>query len=146
MGVRGGSGGAAGDLRPTAGVGAGRVHVSPAVFLPLGAHGPLDERGRLVHAEDPAAQLALALAELEATVIAAGLQPHQVVQLRVSATDLPAVLSVLDTLTDRLAEVGATPALSVVGVSALPVDGMLVALDGLALGTPSGSTPPAPGI
>ena len=46
------------------------------------------------------------------------------------------VLDVLDVLTERLDEVGASPALSVVGVAALPVDGMLVALDGLALGTP----------
>ncbi|GGB89949.1 endoribonuclease L-PSP [Knoellia flava TL1] len=130
----------------TVGVGAARVHVAPTTVLPLGAHGPLDDRGRLVHAEDPAAQLALALAGVEATVTAAGLHPHDLAQLRVSATDLPAVLSVLDTLTDRLAEVGATPALSVVGVTALPVDGMLIALDGLALGTPSGSTSPARGI
>ncbi|CAN7251508.1 Rid family hydrolase [Knoellia sp. LjRoot47] len=125
---------------------AGRVHVAPTAILPLGAHGPLDDRGRLVHAEDPAAQLALALAGVEATVIAAGLHPRDLAQLRVSATDLPAVLSVLDTLTDRLAEVGATPALSVVGVTALPVHGMLVALDGLALGTPSGSTSSPGGI
>ena len=127
-------------------IGAGRLHLSPAAVLPLGAHGPLDERGRLVHAEDPAAQLALALAGVEATVTAAGLHPRDLAQLRVSATDLPALLSVLDTLTDRLAEVGAHPALSVVGVAALPVDGMLVALDGLALGPPSGSTSPARGI
>lgn len=119
---------------------------STEILLPLGAHGPLDDRGRLVHAEDPAAQLALALAGIEATVLAAGLRPQDLAQLRVSATDLPAVLSVLDTLTDRLTEVGAAPALSVVGVTALPVDGMLVALDGLALGKPSGSTSTARGI
>ena len=107
----------------------------PVAILPLGAHGPFDEQGRLVHAEDPAAQLALALACVEASVRRAGLSPGDLAQLRVSATDLPAVLAVLDTLTDRLAEVGATPALSVVGVTALPVEGALVALDGLAIAT-----------
>ncbi|KGN41674.1 Rid family hydrolase [Knoellia aerolata] len=114
----------------------GRLHRAPEAILPIGAHGSLDDRGQLVHAEDPAAQLALALALVEATVVGAGLQPADLAQLRVSATDLAAVLDVLDVLTDRLDEVGATPALSVVGVCALPVDGMLVALDGLALGTP----------
>ena len=114
----------------------GRLHVAPAAILPIGAQGPLDDRGRLVHADDPAAQLALALAGVEAVVTAAGLTPADLAQLRVSATDLGAVLAVLDTLTDRLAEVGAAPALSVVGVAALPVPGMLVVLDGLAIGAP----------
>ena len=34
------------------------------------ATGPLDDGGRLVHADDPAAQLALALARVEAAVAA----------------------------------------------------------------------------
>lgn len=114
----------------------GRLHLAPAAILPIGAQGPLDHRGRLMHADDPAAQLALALAGVEAVVTDAGLAPADLAQLRVSATDLAAVLAVLDTLTDRLAEVGATPAVTVVGVAELPVPGMLVALDGLALGTP----------
>lgn len=118
----------------------GRLHPSPESILVIGAHGSLDERGELVHAEDPAAQLALALALVEATLAGAGLVPADLAQLRVSATDLPAVLDVIDVLTDRFAEVGAAPALSVVGVSALPVEGMLVALDGLALGTGRRST------
>ncbi|WP_404386324.1 hypothetical protein LL946_07425 [Knoellia locipacati] len=112
------------------------LHENPVAILPLGSHGPFDDQGRLVHAEDPAAQLALALAGIEASVTAAGLSPADLAQLRVSATDLPAVLAVIDTLTDRLTEVGATPALSVIGVAALPVEGALVDLDGLALGTP----------
>lgn len=115
---------------------AGALHRLPAALLPIGACCPLDGLGRLVHADDPAAQLALALAGVEATVAAAGLSPADLAQLRVSATDLPALLAVLDTLTDRLDEVGAHPALSVVGVNALPVAGMLVALDGLAIGAP----------
>lgn len=114
----------------------GRLHLAPAAILPIGTQGPVDDRGRLVHADDPAAQLALALAGVEAVVAAAGLAPADLAQLRVSATDLPAVLAVIDTLTDRLAEVGAAPAVTVVGVTGLPVPGMLVALDGLAIGTP----------
>ena len=127
-------------VRPLGRLPLGRLHPSPESILVIGAHGPLDEQGQLVHAEDPAAQLALALALVEATLAGAGLVPADLAQLRVSATDLPAVLDVIDVLTDRFAEVGATPALSVVGVSALPVEGMLVALDGLALGTPRRST------
>ena len=114
-----------------------RLHRAPAAVLPIGACGPVDDLGRLVHADDPAAQLALALARVEAIVTAAGLAPTDLAQLRVMATDLPAVLGVLDTLTERLAELGADPALSVIGVTALPLPGMLVALDGLAIGTPA---------
>ena len=38
----------------------------------IAQHGPLDEHGRLVHADDPAAQLALAVSRLEASLAAEG--------------------------------------------------------------------------
>ena len=98
----------------------GRLHPSPEAMLTIGAHGPLDDRGQLVHAEDPAAQLALALAGVEATLAGVGFVPADLAQLRVSATDLAAVLSPWS----RIA-FGAVAALVVTG-TVQAVDGQLV--------------------
>ncbi len=86
----------------------------PAV-LDLSGHGPRDRLGRLVHADDPAAQLALALANLEDALTAAGLVPAELVEVTVRTTDVEAVLAVLDTLTERFREVEAGPRTTVVG-------------------------------
>ena len=70
-------------------------------LVDLPGHGPLDALGRLVHADDPAAQLALALANLEDALTDAGLVPAELVEVTVHATDVEAVLAVHDTLTLR---------------------------------------------
>ena len=101
-------------------------------LVDLPGHGPLDALGRLVHADDPAAQLALALANLEDALTDAGLVPAELVEVTVHATDVEAVLAVLDTLTERFREVEAGPCTTVVGVDRLPLPGQLVALDGRA--------------
>ena len=104
---------------------------APAV-LDLPGYGPRDRLGRLVHADDPAAQLALALANLEDALTAAGLVPAELVEVTVHATDVQAVLAVLDTLTERFREVEAGPRTTVVAVDRLPLPGQLVAIDGRA--------------
>ncbi|HET7823461.1 MAG TPA: FAD-binding oxidoreductase [Ornithinibacter sp.] len=106
----------------------------PAV-LDLSGYGPRDRLGRLVHADDPAAQLALALANLEDALTAAGLVPAELVEVTVRTTDVEAVTAVLDTLTERFREVGAGPRTAVVGVDRLPLPGQLVAIDGRAART-----------
>jgi enamine deaminase RidA (YjgF/YER057c/UK114 family) len=90
---------------------------------------PLDRLGRLVHADDLAAQLCLALANLEAALAGAGLRPAELTDVVVSTTDVPATQAVLDTLSERFAEVGAAPVTTLVRVDRLPVPGQLVALD-----------------
>ena len=111
----------------------GRLVPSPSQVLTLAAQGPLDALGRLVHEDDPAAQLALTLANVAEVLDAAGMSWRDVVQLRVYTTDLPTLLSVYDTLVDHLGELDARPPATIVEVSRLLVPGMTVSIDGLAL-------------
>ena len=80
-----------------------------------------------------AAQLALALANVARVLTDAGMEWADVAQLRVHTTDLDALLEVYDTLVDHLGTVGARPPTTLVEVSRLPVPGMTVCIDGLAL-------------
>jgi N-acetyl-1-D-myo-inositol-2-amino-2-deoxy-alpha-D-glucopyranoside deacetylase len=98
-------------------------------MISIPQHGPLDEHGRLVHADDPAAQLALAVSRLEATLAAGGLGLPDLATLHVTTPDLDAVGGVLDVLTERLEATGARPEVVVSPTGSLPVPGMLVALD-----------------
>ena len=95
----------------------------------IAATGPLDATGRLVHADDPAAQLALALARVEAVLADHGRSATDLHALRVLTTDRAAAEPVLDVLTDRLADLGADPAVTVDDVPALAVPGMVVAIE-----------------
>lgn len=90
---------------------------------------PLDHLGRLVHEDDPAAQLALATARLEAALAGADRRPADLTELRVITTDHGAIADVLDVLTERLAATGAAPAVQVVAVARLAVPGQLVTLE-----------------
>lgn len=101
-------------------------------LLPIPPQGPLDDRGRLVHEDDDAAQLALALARVEEQLSRARLRPDDLVELRVRTTDAARLRDVYDVLTDRLAATAAAPAVSVTQVPTLPVAGMTVALDAVA--------------
>ena len=111
----------------------GQLRPAPRMVLTVAAQGPLDSLGRLVHEDDPAAQLALALANLEAVLAAAGMAPGDLAQLRVHTTDMDATLAVWDTLVERFAEVGASPPTTLVGVAALPVPGMTVSIEAVAI-------------
>jgi enamine deaminase RidA (YjgF/YER057c/UK114 family) len=111
----------------------GQLRAAPRAVLTVAAQGPLDSLGRLVHEDDPASQLALALANVEAVLAAAGLGPVDLAQLRVYTTDMDATLGVWDTLTERFAEVGASPPTTLVGVCELPVPGMTVSIEAVAI-------------
>ena len=111
----------------------GQLRASPRAVLTVAAQGPLDSLGRLVHEDDPAAQLALALANLEGVLQGAGMVPADLAQLRVYTTDMDAALAVWDTLAERLAEVGARPPATLVEVSRLSVPGMTVAIEAIAI-------------
>ena len=79
---------------------------TPARLLTVAAQGPLDGCGRLLHEDDPAAQLALTLANIAAVLEAAGMGWADVVQLHVYTTDLPSLLEVYDTLVEHLGDAG----------------------------------------
>ena len=93
-------------------------------------HAPLDDLGRLLHEDDYPAQLALALARLEATLARTGRSPRDLVELRVSTTDPRAFSAARDVLDERLAAVHAHPVTTVVEVAELPPPGTLVAVGG----------------
>lgn len=102
-------------------------------LLTVAAQGPLDADGLLVHEDDPAAQLALTLANVAAVLVDAEMTWTDVAQIRVYTTDLDALLGVYDTLVDHLGSVGARPPTTLVEVSRLPVRGQTVSIDALAV-------------
>jgi enamine deaminase RidA (YjgF/YER057c/UK114 family) len=93
-------------------------------------HAPVDERGRLLHEDDYPAQLALALARIEATLARSGRAPRDLVELRVRTTDTRAFSAARDVLEERLEAVHAHPVTTVVEVAELPPPGTLVTLGG----------------
>jgi enamine deaminase RidA (YjgF/YER057c/UK114 family) len=109
-----------------------QLRPGPARLLTVAAQGPVDETGSLLHEDDPAAHLALAFANLEAVLAAAGLGLSDVLRLTVHAVDVEAVLGAYDVVTERLALAGATPPLTLVGVARLALPGMVVQLEAVA--------------
>ncbi|MGY1769860.1 RidA family protein [Blastococcus sp. SYSU D00813] len=99
----------------------------PARVLTLAGQGPVDESGALLHEGDAAAQLALAVANVEALLAAGGMDWTDVLRLTVYAVDLDAVLAAWDVLGERLG--AATPPMTLLGVSRLAVPGMAVELE-----------------
>jgi enamine deaminase RidA (YjgF/YER057c/UK114 family) len=107
----------------------GQLRPAPSRLLTVSGQGPVDETGALLHEDDPAAQLALAVANLEAVLAAGGMDLADVHRLTVYATDVDAVLAHHDVLAERLARTGATPPTTLVGVARLALPGMLVELE-----------------
>lgn len=105
---------------------------------------PLDDTGRLLHAEDAAAQLALAVARLEDALGADGRAPGELVGLRVLTTDREVLGGVLDVLLERLGVLGVAPRIAVAEVAQLDLPGMLIALEPV-LG-PDSTSPTPEGI
>ena len=90
---------------------------------------PVDERGRLLHEDDPAAQLALAVVRLEEALAGDGHGLADLERVLLLTPDPARVDGVRDVLAERLAEVAATPYVDVV-TATLPEPGMLVAVEG----------------
>jgi enamine deaminase RidA (YjgF/YER057c/UK114 family) len=93
------------------------------------ATGPVDQLGRLVHEDDAAAQLALAMARTEDAVRAAEHDLVDLIALRVLTIDRATAEGVLDVIGERLTALGVAPTVVVVDVDRLPVPGMLVAIE-----------------
>jgi enamine deaminase RidA (YjgF/YER057c/UK114 family) len=105
----------------------------PRQVLTVSAQASTGPDGALLHEGDVTAQLALAVANLEEILAAAGMTLADVAKLTVYATDVAAVHGAHAALFERLAATGATPPVTLVGVTALAVPGMAVALDALAV-------------
>ena len=101
---------------------------------------PLDDRGRVLHAGDLTAQLALAVARLIEALAEAGLAPADLVRITVRTTGPVPVDDVLDLVVERLEAVGADPLVDVEHVDRLPDPEMLVAIDAVADADPGTPT------
>jgi enamine deaminase RidA (YjgF/YER057c/UK114 family) len=106
-----------------------QLRPAPAQLLILAGQGPVDADGALLHEGDVPAQLALALANVESVLAAGGMDLGDVLRLTVHATDVDAVLAAYDVLAERLAAAGATPPMTLLGVSRLAIPGMAVELE-----------------
>ncbi|GAA5077037.1 RidA family protein [Thermocatellispora tengchongensis] len=107
----------------------GQLRPAPKQVLTVSGQGSVGEDGRLLHEGDPVAQLALAMANVEAVLAAAGMDLRDVFRMTVYATDVDAVLASYGAIGERLALYGATPPATLVGVSRLAVPGMLVEIE-----------------
>ena len=116
----------------------------PVAVLAIGGQRPVDATGRLLHAGDAAAQVALTLDNVSAVLEAAGFGPGDVVHLRIHATSRAALLDAQYVVREHLAEHRLGTPVTTIQVGGLALVGMEVEIDGLAVRTqppPGGTTP-----
>jgi enamine deaminase RidA (YjgF/YER057c/UK114 family) len=89
--------------------------------------------GRPEHAGDLAAQVTLAVDNLEAVLAAAGMTLADLVRLTVYVTDVDLLFQHYDRLASRLGAAGASPATTMLGVARLAVPELMVELEGTAV-------------
>lgn len=89
--------------------------------------------GRPEHEGDLAAQLALAVANLEAVLGEASMTLANLVRLNVYTTDVGALSQHYGVLAGRLGAAGVAPTTTMLGVTRLAIPGQLVELEGTAV-------------
>jgi enamine deaminase RidA (YjgF/YER057c/UK114 family) len=104
----------------------------PAQLLTVAAQASTDTDGALLHEGDVVAQMALAVRNLEEILAAAGMTLADVTRLTVYAVDVAAAHGAHAALFEPLAAAGATPPITLVGVTALAAPGMAVAIEATA--------------
>ena len=104
-------------------------------ILTIGGQRPVDGEGRLIHEGDVVAQVALALDNLTAVVVAAGMTLADLAHLRIHATSLAALLDAQFVVCEHLAQHAVTTPITAVEVCGLAITGMEVEIDGLAVRT-----------
>lgn len=102
--------------------------------LYLSGQTAMSAEGRPEHDGDMAAQLALAIDNLEAVLDAAGMSLASLVRLNVYTTDVDALFPHYGVLAARLGAAGVAPATTMLQVVRLAVPGQLVELEGTAVG------------
>ena len=93
----------------------------------------MNKEGRPEHEGDIAAQLALAMDNLEAVLTAADMTLANLVRLNVYTTDVDALFGHYGLLASRLGAAGVAPATTMLGVTRLAIPGQLVELEGTAV-------------
>ena len=93
----------------------------------------VDAQGAVQHADDIAAQIGLALDNLESVLSAAGMGLPDVVKLTMYTTDVDAFIANFEPLAGRFGEAGATYASTLIGVTRLAFPGLMVELEAIAM-------------
>ena len=89
--------------------------------------------GRPEHDGDIAAQLALAIDNVEAVLADAGMTLADLVRLNVYTTDVDALVPHYGVLAARLGAAGVAPTTTMLGVTRLAIPGQMVELEGTAV-------------
>lgn len=92
-----------------------------------------DAEGAPAHAGDIAAQLTLALENLDAVLAAGGMSLADVVRLTIYTTDVDALFPHYGILAERLAGAGVMPPATLLGVARLAFPDLLVEIDATAI-------------
>ena len=109
-----------------------QLRPAPVQVLTVAGQGSIDADGQLLHGDDMTAQIALAMANVEELLGAAGMDLRDVTRLVVYVTDMDAALAGYGAITERLDAVRATPPTTLLEVSRLAVPGMAVEIDATA--------------
>jgi enamine deaminase RidA (YjgF/YER057c/UK114 family) len=92
-----------------------------------------DDQGRPRHPGDMAAQLAMAVGNLETVLAAAGMGLADVVRLQVYTTDVDRLLEHYQVVVERLEAAGVRPPSTLLGVARLAAPELLVELEATAM-------------
>ncbi|MFD8349638.1 RidA family protein [Streptomyces coelicoflavus] len=93
----------------------------------------MSKEGRPEHDGDMAAQLALAVDNVEAVLAEAGMTLSNLVRLNVYTTDVDLLLQHYGVLAGRLGAAGVAPTTTMLGVTRLAIPGQTVELEGTAV-------------
>ncbi|MGV9899211.1 RidA family protein [Streptomyces tendae] len=111
----------------------GEVVSGQARTLYLSGQTAMSKEGRPEHDGDMAAQLALAVDNVEAVLAEADMSLTNLVRLNVYTTDVDLLFQHYGVLAGRLGTAGVAPATTMLGVTRLAVPGQLVELEGTAV-------------
>ncbi|MER5293726.1 RidA family protein [Streptomyces pharetrae] len=93
----------------------------------------MSDDGKPLHAGDVAAQLALAMDNLEAVLGAAGMSLANLIRLNVYTTDVDRLFEHYGVLASRLGAAGVAPTTTMLGVTRLALPDLMVELEGTAV-------------
>lgn len=93
----------------------------------------MNKDGQPEHDGDVEAQLALAVANLEAVLAEAGMSLENLVRLNVYTTDVDALFPHYGVLAGKLGAAGVAPTTTMLGVTRLAIPGQMVELEGTAV-------------
>lgn len=94
----------------------------------------MSPEGRPQHEGDIAAQIALAVDNLEGVLREAGMSLGNLVRLGVFTTDVDALMAHYGVIAARLGAAGVAPTSTMLGITRLAVPGQMVEIEGIAVG------------